>query len=320
MNSINTFGPEITKFRNNDLEYIYSFNSAGNLSFSYSGSFNQVYLMVSGSRFGYDDSNINKLLDISFSEFSDTSEESTVSSIDYKSIADQLNDQVLNLQSLLLASQQNSSSLEDYVSQINRDEATIIALRISLGQGKTVNDFSTVFPYLPLVSGSVNSSGSLSNNSPATASISNPLASLDSNGDGMLSTKEIRQIPILYRTNPVLQNLIAKRHNGKAPKTLSKIDLDYIVRTFYMYVDQTTYTNTKISSNITDTLLKKFDINGNKLLDKTDLKLIKQQFKVANPVLTQFASTGSNGKYKFDATNQQEIYNAIYTQITGSSS
>ena len=156
MDNVNTFGGEISAFRNNNSIYSYSFNDAGNLYFTNSGSFNQTFLMINGSRYSYNDSNIQTLLDLNFEEFINLPVSSSTPTIDYVALSNQLNDEVLSLQDLLASAQLDDSANADLQTQINNDQATIINLRIELGQGNTVDDFSQTFPYLSLLSGSSN--------------------------------------------------------------------------------------------------------------------------------------------------------------------
>ena len=323
MNSINTFGTEIEQFRNNNFEYVYSFNSVGNLFFKDGGTFNQTFLMLSGSRFGYDDDNIQKLLDLNFTEFQDTSVTQSVST-DFEAIANQLNSEVLNLQSLLLSAQVDGQDISAYVSQVNKDKAMIVSLRILLGQGKTEADFSDVFPYLPLIA-PTSTSGSVSTTPTSSIPPVNPLAIYDTTtadgsrkgkdgSDGMLSAKEVANIQTQYKLgDPTLRNLVATQHNGIAPKKLSKTDLNFIIQTFY---------NSVKSIKGTTEMLKSFDVNNNKLLDKNEIKLIKQQFKVNNPVLTPYEEVNKKGKPLYNANSQLSINTAIYGAVntTGSQS
>ena len=139
MNNISKFGSEISEFRNNSIDYTYSFNSAGNLFFMDTGSFNQSFLVISGSRFTYNDTGIKSFLDLEFREFVASSSISASTSVDFEAIANQLNTQVLSLQDLLLTAQSDASLIPVLTSQINEANSTISSLRSQLNQAQTTD-------------------------------------------------------------------------------------------------------------------------------------------------------------------------------------
>lgn len=139
MNNISKFGGEISAFRNNSIDYVYSFNSAGNLFFMDTGSFNQNFLVISSSRFTYNDTGIKTYLDLEFREFVDSSSLSASVPIDYEAIANQLNIVVLSLQDLLLTAQSDASQIPGLTAQINTANDTISSLRTQLSQAQTTD-------------------------------------------------------------------------------------------------------------------------------------------------------------------------------------
>jgi len=284
--NLNTFNTFISNFRNDVLDYEYSFDSVGNLFFTDQNVvFNQTFLKISSSNFNYDDNALSNFYDLTFSEFT---EQPVSSSIDYSSLVDSLNDQIQSLQDQLATAGVDANIISDLITNASSSKDIIISLRILLGQGTTTDDFSTDFPYLPLNAPSTTSNIVSPSIEPITSSTTitssvnpNPLSIFDLNGDLMLETNEIKNIQKQYKIgNPVLLNTLGRTDNTK-PLTAS--DLQLIINIFYANVDKI---NTK------ETLLSKFNTNGNGMLSAANIKLIKQQYKIGNPIVTSFSTDG----------------------------
>ena len=127
-------------------------DDGGNVYLSVSSTqFSQHYIALPLQTSRYNTSSIEKYYPIEFSEFIPTSTIIT-SSINI----DTLNNQISTLQ---ITNEELTAQLNNIITQqqINSPVAdaaaamqVIINLRVSLGQGKTLSDFSTSFPYSPL--------------------------------------------------------------------------------------------------------------------------------------------------------------------------
>ena len=317
MNNINTFNAEISQFRNSNFNYIYSFNSAGNLFFKDSGQvFNQTFLKVNGVKYEYNDDKISQLLKPEFEEFlnESTSDSSQTSTVDYQTLATQLNDQVLSLQDTLASNQTDVNTITGLTDDVNKSKAEIIALRIKLKQGSTTTDFSEIFPYesinitptttggLMLIQpGDIRITSSYVPPPPPPPPIiiapppppppivypSNPLAMFDKNGDDMLDASDVTLIQTQYALgNPIIRNILSQNPEFTSfPATLDGVNLTYIINQFYNYVFNVSNLETPKS------MLAKFDVNKDKMLDSTELDLLAQQHSIGNPAIVAFDTT-----------------------------
>ena len=133
--------------------YNYMFDSVGNEILNPSSSvFQQVYFALPLRNQTYNDSKILAFNDPTFTEFVPVITSSASASVFPQEAIDQINQitaENLALQSQLdavvVASTQNSSSAE---AQSIKD--TILTLRMQLGQGQTMADFESTYPYLPI--------------------------------------------------------------------------------------------------------------------------------------------------------------------------
>lgn len=288
--NLNKFNVDISSFRNDSLIYVYSFDSVGNLFFKDSGEiFNQTFLKKNNFNYSYDETKLSQFYTLDFEEFLPGAA-SDAPSVDFSALVSSLNDQVQSLQDQLFAVGIDSAVVADLIANSNNARDVIISLRILLGQGTTEADFSEEFPYLPL-NAPAPATGSrepiVFPTESAQISPSNPLAIFDLNSDFILDKKEIKNIQQQYKIgNPVLLDTL-KRKDNTLP--LSKTDLQFIIDTFYRNVAKI---ETKTS------LLSKFDVDGNFMLSKKEIKTLKKQYKIGNPVVTSFNTDGKKGLSK----------------------
>ena len=132
--------------------YIYKFDSAGNLYFnSSSEDFSQVYLSLPLTNVVYNNSKIEKFYDPNFLEFTPT----IITTASLANIDD--------LQSQLVVVQQENVTLKSHLDNLIAENETtsnssdsqavkqiILELRIAIGQGRVAANFSDTFPYPPL--------------------------------------------------------------------------------------------------------------------------------------------------------------------------
>lgn len=133
--------------------YVYNFDNVGNLTFnSSSEDFSQVYLSFPLYNITYDSSKINNFYTTTFTEFVAQATTEVTSSIDI------LTQQVNTLQvenSTIKQQLDDLISLSETNSTISGDVAikqVIISLRIALGQGRMISNFSPTFPYASILS------------------------------------------------------------------------------------------------------------------------------------------------------------------------
>lgn len=145
------FSNEIAKFQSTGV-YNYQIDDGGNLLISsQSSEFNQHYISIPLSTDEYSASKINSFYPTNFTEFIPTQ----ISVVSTSSISDLTNElsHSLSLNNTLQTQleqitniQQSNSSAADTLAA----KQTIIGLRMSLGQGHSNTDFSSIFPYIPL--------------------------------------------------------------------------------------------------------------------------------------------------------------------------
>ena len=133
--------------------YIPKFDNAGNSMFdSSSVNFNRVYIAFPLQNVVYDNAKIQTMYAVDFQEFiPQTSSVALTASV---------NDLQQQLDVLQQANTTLSTQLDSVIAQ-NQQSGTaastlaiqqvILQLRISLGQGRVVSDFSADFPYTPIV-------------------------------------------------------------------------------------------------------------------------------------------------------------------------
>jgi len=145
------FLQDIAKFQK-DGNYIYKFDSAGNLYFnSSSADFSQVYLSLPLTNVVYNNVKIEKFYDPNFLEFTPT----IITTASLANIDD--------LQSQLVVVQQENVTLKSHLDNLIAENETtsnssdsqavkqiILELRIAIGQGRVAANFSDTFPYPPL--------------------------------------------------------------------------------------------------------------------------------------------------------------------------
>lgn len=150
MDDINKFGEDIQKFRNGVLDYIYSFNSAGNLFFkSNSSQLNQQFLKVNVKSLEYDNKKLLKLFPTEFEEFvinNQATTSQTTSDIQDEKIVN-LENQVVDLQNQLEVANQSLDEKDVNDAQKMAIKDVIIQLRISNGEGTDPSEFNDEFPY-----------------------------------------------------------------------------------------------------------------------------------------------------------------------------
>jgi len=128
-----------------DGSYDNQFDEFGNLIIVDS---TEKYFAVTLTPDVYEVNSITNVYDINISEFKDIEPKEDVKVTTLKSEKKTLQDKITTLTTEL--SKISNSSGKDALISASKD--TIIQLRIKAGEGKTVSDFNTVFPYLPLKS------------------------------------------------------------------------------------------------------------------------------------------------------------------------
>jgi hypothetical protein len=134
--------------------YEYKFDEAGNISLnSASSDFNRNYVAIPLQDFHYNTNKILTYYDVDFTEFIPN----ITSSISQSSTPDQLQTQ---LDTLINMNQSLTEQLNFAIETANQNTTTaqqnavqqvIIELRKQLGQGRVDSDFSTDFPYTPII-------------------------------------------------------------------------------------------------------------------------------------------------------------------------
>src|SRR5208283_5036386 len=147
------FSQQVADFINYG-KYDYQFDSVGNEILNQSSSiFQQVYFTIPLGNFVYNNSKVLSFYNPSFTEFVPVSSTgSSVSSSFPQAAIDQINQityQNTQLQNQLTAVVA-SSSMNSSSADMQSIENTIINLRIQLGQGSVLNDFQSIYPYLPV--------------------------------------------------------------------------------------------------------------------------------------------------------------------------
>jgi hypothetical protein len=134
--------------------YIYQFDDVGNMTFnSSSGNFNQVYLAFPLVNVVYNPSKVQTLYDPTFVEFVPPVGAvlvETTSSVDLQQQLD-----VAQQQNISLQNQLNTLTIQNEASGSEADQMAvkqvILELREALGQGRVESDFSSDFPYTPII-------------------------------------------------------------------------------------------------------------------------------------------------------------------------
>lgn len=148
------FSQDIQNFQRNG-DYTYEFDSIGNLYFnSSSADFSQVYLALPLTNVIYDNAKIEKFYDPTFVEFvPNTASVETTSNVD--ALQQQLS--VISQSNAALQSQLDNvvAQNEAITAQAGPNQLAIqqviLELRKALGQGRVDSDFSTDFPYTPII-------------------------------------------------------------------------------------------------------------------------------------------------------------------------
>lgn len=146
------FSQQVTKFRNDGI-YNYQFDNVGNEIINASSSiFQQVYFSLPLGNFVYNNSKITSFYDVSFTEFLPISSSTITSSAFSQEAIDQIN--LIKLQNQDLQNQLNSivgtTQMDSGSADTQAIKNIILELRIKLGQGITLSDFQTIFPYSPI--------------------------------------------------------------------------------------------------------------------------------------------------------------------------
>ncbi len=134
--------------------YTYKFDSVGNMTFnSSSTNFNQVYLAFPLSNVRYNNSKIQTMYNIDFEEFIPTTSSITTSTENVDNLQQQLD--VIQQENVTLKTQLDSVIAQNEQSGSSATDLAIkqvvLELRKALGQGRVDSDFSTDFPYTPIV-------------------------------------------------------------------------------------------------------------------------------------------------------------------------
>lgn len=132
--------------------FSYQFDEVGNVILNPSSSvFQQQYIDLPLRNVNYNNTKISSFYDIEFTEFTKPVSSSTSSSLP-TDVIDQIND--LTTQNAQLTDRLNNliaqSELDNSAANIQLVRDIILALRIQLGQGSSISDFDTAFPYLPI--------------------------------------------------------------------------------------------------------------------------------------------------------------------------
>lgn len=142
---MNTFNKQINQFLV-DGQFTNNIDDVGNVNLSTSPvNINDQYISITLTNSIYNQEQIESLYDVNISEFIIPS--SNISVVTKSADVDQLiqeNDSLKNQLNAVIASSNINSENSDVLAAKN----TIISLRIQLGQGKTTEDFSEVYPYL----------------------------------------------------------------------------------------------------------------------------------------------------------------------------
>lgn len=147
------FEEEIQNFQRYGI-YEYKFDEGGNLVFrNPSSDFNEKYLSIPLVDVVYNERKINSFYEQEFKEFIPTITETTTETVSETAVSNEVSQlQVQNqdlqnkLATLIVKADENVTESERLaVKQI------ILDLRIALKQGNYERDFSTTFPYLPLI-------------------------------------------------------------------------------------------------------------------------------------------------------------------------
>jgi hypothetical protein len=148
------FSQEITNFQRYG-SYTYNFDSVGNMTFNSSSvNFNQVYVAFPLQNVVYNNGKIATIYDVEFEEFIPTTSSLNATTQSVDALQQQVD--VLQQENTALSSQldsvisQNESSGSS-ASTILATMQVILELRKALGQGRVDSDFSTDFPYTPIV-------------------------------------------------------------------------------------------------------------------------------------------------------------------------
>lgn len=138
-------------------EYVYKFDSVGNLNFNSSSSdFSKVYLAIPLQNVVYNNVKVQTFYDPTFIEFVPSPTSASIASVNVDEVQQQVD--VLTEENAALKSQLDTLTTQ-IDSSINSSETTanqlatkqvILELRKSLGQGRVDSDFSEDFPYTPV--------------------------------------------------------------------------------------------------------------------------------------------------------------------------
>jgi hypothetical protein len=147
------FSQEIQNFQRYG-NYTYNFDSVGNMTFnSSSNNFNQVYVALPLSNVRYNNSKIRTMYNTDFEEFIPTTSSLNTTTQSIDNIQQQLD--VIQQENITLKTQLDSViAINEQSGSVAEDQATeqvILELRKALGQGRVDSDFSTDFPYTPIV-------------------------------------------------------------------------------------------------------------------------------------------------------------------------
>lgn len=148
------FSKELQNFQRYG-SYTYKFDSMGNLTFNSSSSdFSQVFLAFPLQNIVYNNAKIETFYNPDFEEFVPTTTSSlaeTTASIN--TLQQQLD--IVRQENTTLKSQLDSIIAQNQTSGSAADQLAvrqvILELRKTLGQGRVDSDFSTTFPYTPIL-------------------------------------------------------------------------------------------------------------------------------------------------------------------------
>lgn len=132
--------------------FSYRFDEVGNVILNPSSSiFQQQFIDIPLRNVNYNNTKIASFYDFTFTEFTKPVSSSVSSSLP-TDVIDEINN-------LTIQNQQLQGRLDTLIAQSELDNSSankqlvrdiVIALRIQLGQGSSVADFQTDFPYLPI--------------------------------------------------------------------------------------------------------------------------------------------------------------------------
>ena len=145
------FSTNIQQFQQNGA-YEYEFDDVGNLIFnSSSADFSQVYLSLPLTNVAYNNAKVASFYSPDFEEFIPTTASIVTSSV--VDLQQQLG--VLQEENSTLTTQLNafvsSSTAESTGPNQTSIKQVVLELREALGQGRVDSDFSTDFPYTPII-------------------------------------------------------------------------------------------------------------------------------------------------------------------------